>query len=123
RSRRQTAAAPGGESGAGAGFADSGRVSVHLVIRAIDGHGEAPELEDTPTDEALAALSGREFVLLVEAAGRVRDVSPSIASGSLLRKDEKAKDRAVAEKKEGSELLVLRFAPSDRPRRLLVKVE
>lgn len=53
----------------------------------------------------------------------MRDVSPSIASGSLLRKDEKAKDRAVAEKKEGSELLVLRFAPSDRPRRLLVKVE
>jgi len=119
--RRQTAAAPGGEAG-GATPPDEQRVSVHLVVNAIDGYGEAPEVRETPTDDSLAGLVGREFILLVETGGRVRDVSPSVSANFSLRKEAAAEERS-ASKKDGGELLGLRFAPSDRPRRLLVKVE
>ena len=122
RTRRQVAAAPGGEAG-GAVAADEERVAVHLVINAIDGYGEPPEVRETPTDEALADLTGREFILLVEAGGRVRDVMPSTSGGSLLRKDAQSRDKLANAKKEGSGLLGLRFTPSERPRRLLVRVE
>jgi len=122
RTRRQAGAAPGGEAGGAAGF-DEQRVSVHLVINAIDDYGEPPEVSDTPTDDALADLTGREFILLVEAGGRVRDVTPSPSGGNLLRKDTPSRDKLASAKKEGSELLGLRFKPSDRPRRLLVRVE
>ncbi len=120
--RRQTAAAPGGEAG-GAAVPDEQRVSIRLVVNAIDGYGEAPEVRETPTDDALAALVGREFILLVEAGGRVRDVTPSTSGGGFLRKDAQSRDRLADARKEGSELMGLRFTPSDRPRRLLVRVE
>jgi hypothetical protein len=122
RTRRQAGAAPGGEAGGAAGV-DEQRVSVHLVINAIDGYGEPPEVRETPTDDALAELTGREFILLVEVGGRVRDVTPSTSGGSLLRKDAQSRDKLAGAKTEGSELLKLRFTPSDRPRRLLVRVE
>jgi hypothetical protein len=122
RTQRQAGAAPGGEAGGTAGVEEQ-RVSVHLVINAIDGYGEPPEVRETPTDDALAELTGREFILLVETGGRVRDVTPSTSGGNLLRKDAPSRDKLASAKTEGSELLGLRFTPSDRPRRLLVRVE
>jgi hypothetical protein len=122
RTRRQAAAAPGGEAGGAAGLEEQ-RVTVHLVINAIDGYGEPPEVRETPTDDALAGLAGRDFILLVETGGRVRDVTPSTAGGNLLHKDAQNRDKLASAKNEGSELLELRFKPSDRPRRLLVRVE
>ena len=120
--RRQTASAPGGEAGGAVNTFDLDRVSVHLSVSAMDGYGDAPAVQETPTDDALANLSGREFILLVETGGRVRDVSPSTPASAPLRKDG-ALDERLKSKKDGAELMGLRFAPSDRPRRLLVKVE
>ena len=114
-----SAESPGGEAGqAGALEAP---LEVRLTIRAIDGEGTAPDVVRTPSDERLAPLRGREFVLIVETGGRVRSVEA--------RPERKAKDEASAAtglsstEDPGAVLRELVFQAGDRSRRLTVLVQ
>ena len=96
-------------------------VGVRLTIRAIDGEGTAPDLVRTPSDERLAALRGREFVLIVESGGRVRSVEERPEAEAL---EGRGRRRAGALGRGGSDgrpagarLPARRpVAPRDRPR-------
>ena len=73
-------------------------------------------------------LRGREFVLVVEASGRVREVQPiqkSLRKKTIAREEERAQVQAWQEKadKDSEALRSLRFVPGDRARRLRVSVE
>ncbi len=124
--RRQSAAAPvGGEAGAGPS-ADDSPVVVHLTIQSFDGAGEPPEVVQTPSDERLAALRGRKYLLVVEAGGRIVAVEDRPAG----RKPAKEKAREADEQREqrlkslaDSILRELVFQPGDRSRRLVVAVQ
>ena len=120
--RRQVTAAEsaGGEAGA-ANAADPIAAAPRLTVRAVDGQGTPPALASRIPEEAFAPLRGREFVLVVEAQGRVRDVLPSSETGFVARSDA----RMAAAHPPGAldALRALRFAPGDRPRRLVVRVE
>jgi len=92
-----------------------------LVILPADGEGSVPALLPGASLEQLAGERGREFLLVVETQGRVREVRPA---------DSEKSRRARVEAPEGKPpspamrvLLDLRFAPGDRPRTLLVRVE
>ena len=114
----------GGEAAA-AGSEESGAGDkVHLEIRALDGGGEPPPLAQAPLDGRLSTLRGREFVLIVEADGNVRGVAPARRSeGSTLQKKDVAADASSSADSASDLLRGLRFEPSGRPRRLLVRVE
>lgn len=77
-------------------------VPLRLTVHSIDGYGAAPAI----LPEGPVALSpqerGREYVLLLDSQGVVREVRPSPAPAALSR---------------------LHFRPGSRPRRLLVRVE
>ena len=120
--RRQVTAAEsaGGEAGA-ANAADAITASPRLSVRPADGQGAAPALASSIPDERFAALRGQEFVLVVEAQGRVRDVLPSSGDGFLARSD--ARSAAAHPPTALDALRALRFAPGDRPRRLIVRIE
>jgi len=120
RARRQTSAA--GPVGGEAGVAGAGEesVDVHLTIRAIDGEGTAPELASTPSDDRLAALRGREFILIVESGGRVLSVQ-AVSEGKT-SKDEAAAAPPAADDAPAV-LRELIFQPGDRSRRLTVSVQ
>jgi hypothetical protein len=123
--RRQSAAAPqGGEAGAGA---EGQVVAVKLLIHPADGEGAPPDLARTPTDERLAGLRGRTFLLLVEGSGRIRSIEERTASLNKLEKDKaRASDDLAGARARAAEESALReivFQPSDRTRRLLVTVQ
>jgi len=111
----------GGEAGA-ANAADVSVSPLTLSVRPIDGEGPAPGVAEQPPDERLAVLRGQEFVLTVEAEGRVRQVQPSTQDG-LLSKSEVPEVMARRAPRPSDALLALRFAPGQRPRRLLVRIE
>jgi hypothetical protein len=96
--------------------------SIRLEVRPLDGEGAPPEIAATPSDDRLGPLRGREFILTVEAGGRVSAAVPFRPElGSALRKD----SAASVEPGAGSSpdlLRELRFQPGGRPRRLLVRV-
>lgn len=120
RKQATTTEAAGGESGA-ANAMDSIAAPPRLSVSALDGQGAAPALMSLPSDERFAPLRGKEFVLVVETQGRVRDVQPSSGDGFLTRRDAAA---APASQTGAIDALrALRFAPGDRPRRLLVRIE
>ena len=114
----------GGEGGAASIAENAGGAAVRLVIGAYDGEGAAPPLVAAPAYARLAPLRGREFILTVEAGGRVRSVQPSPASSdgaSSLQK--RTAPSASADAAAPADVLgELRFAPGDRPRRLIVRV-
>jgi putative zinc finger protein len=120
----------GGEGGVSLdGFSDSSAARPNLKILAADEWGSVPLVVNARDFDLPADMRGREFVLLVEASGRVRDVRAtekrSLKKKTAARDDERAQDPALEEKTDkGPEALrSLRFAPGDRPRRLLVRVE
>jgi hypothetical protein len=77
-------------------------VPLRLTIHSIDGYGSAPPiLLDGPV-ELSPQERGREYVLLLDSQGVVREIRPSAAPAALSR---------------------LHFRPSSRPRRLLVRIE
>jgi len=84
-----------------------------LTFQAIDGYGSSPALlsgepRDLPVDER-----GQEYVLLLDSQGIVRRVTPQmVGRGTSVRQG----DASAA-------LSRLRFAPGNRPRRLLVRFE
>ena len=122
--RRQSAAAPvGGEAGAGA---EETVVTVKLLIHPADGEGQPPELARTPSDQTLAGLRGRTYLLIVDAGGRVRGVQDRTDRNKPAKDNTRESDdldtgraRAAAE----SVLREIVFQPSDRSRRLLVTVQ
>jgi hypothetical protein len=122
--RRATASdSPGGDAETTAA-GEIAAPALRLSVRALDGQGSAPALEAHPPDERLASLRGREFVLIVEAQGRVREVQPTANDGFAPRmKAQSTRADANAAADPAAALHELRFAPGDRPRRLLVKVE
>jgi anti-sigma factor RsiW len=126
--RRRSAAAPvGGE--AGAADEPAGPVVVKLMIQPVDGEGEAPEVVATPSDDRLAALRGRRYLLVVEAGGRVVAVEERPAGGKLAKdakeKVEEADAQRSAQMHSLAETLLreLVFQPSDRARRLVVAIQ
>ena len=121
--RRQAASLEpsGGEAG-GANAVDSAASPPHLSVRTADGQGAPPALASQPPDQRLTALRGREFILIVDARGRVREVLPQESDGSLSKR-EPATAQAGQVTGAMDALRALRFAPGDRPRRLLVRVE
>ncbi|MEP6768457.1 MAG: hypothetical protein ABJC61_07305 [Acidobacteriota bacterium] len=104
----------GGE-GTATGFADAPR-PVRLVVVQADGAGSPPELVAARDVDVPAALRGRSFILVVDAAGRVRQAAPERPAPA----QEAAAD---GRKEELLSLLSLRFAPGDRQRRLLLRIE
>lgn len=115
-------AEPSGGEGAVAGSVVSAEApATRLVILAADGEGSVPALVPGAALELLAGERGREFLLIVETQGRVREVWTPDSRKSLAGRAElrDGKQPSVALRV----LLDLRFTPGDRPRRLLVRVE
>ena len=77
-------------------------VPLRLTVHSIDGYGSAPaRVLDGPV-ELSPQERGREYILLLDSQGTVREVRPSPAPAALSR---------------------LHFHPGSRPRRVLVRVE
>jgi hypothetical protein len=122
----RVAEAPGGEGGSMSSLASAepGRPA-RLIIQALDGEGNVPEVLNANAGEMLSELRGRRYTLLVEASGRVRearlDRPAPPASASRSRAAAETETQAIAGAPQP--VLKLRFRPSDRPRRLLLRVE
>lgn len=107
---------------------DSAAARPSLKILAGDDWGSVPTLLNAAEIDLPLDLRGREFVLVVEASGRVREVQPiqkSLQKKTTAREEERAQAQAWKEKvdKDSEALRSLRFVPGDRPRRLRVSVE
>jgi anti-sigma factor RsiW len=89
-----------------------------LVVLSVDGEGNPPAVVSPGAAEALAGLRGQRFSLLVEAGGRVREAH---RDGGTPGGRRMPKDASVAA--APAPVWSLRFAPGDRPRRLLLRVE
>jgi hypothetical protein len=114
----------GGEGGAAASPENAESLAPRLTIGPYDGEGAAPALVAAPASARLAPLRGQEFVLTVEAGGRVRSVQPShTSSDGPAPLQKKTAPSASADAAAPADVLAeLRFAPGDRPRRLIVRV-
>ncbi len=75
---------------------------LRLRIHSIDGYGAAPPLLPEGPVELSPQERGREYVLLLDSQGVVREVRPSPAPAALSR---------------------LHFRPGSRPRRVVVRIE
>ena len=143
---RQVAAAPAPQPKAavepqgGEGARDqvlvSGELSfdrpARLVIQPFDALGSPPPLETQSQSPGLNDLRGRSFVVVVDGQGRVTDaqetVSKKLAGADGRRRDaalgkDKERDNAASASAATAALKTLRFKPSERQRRLLVRVE
>jgi hypothetical protein len=100
---------------------------VRLEILALDGAGTAPPLVETPGLDLPASLRGQEFRLVVDASGRVREVTPmetrSRKKAFLRQEPPRSDDAAETDVKTSHPLKDLRFQAGDRPRVLRVRVE
>jgi hypothetical protein len=110
---------------------------VRIDVRPLDAEGAAPDVAQTPAAGRLAALRGREFVLVVGADGLVRSVSPAepenerrkllkdvpVASATepAAEADKKAESASV-DSDADSALRELRFQAPGKPRRVLVRI-
>ena len=112
---------PGGEGAASASAASAEPgAPARLVILPLDGGGNAPAIISPGASEALADLRGREYFLLVEAAGRVREAR---LDGKGLRHARPRSKESLESSSAPPSVRNLRFTPGDRPRRLLLRVE
>ncbi|HSS45365.1 MAG TPA: hypothetical protein VLO07_08495 [Thermoanaerobaculia bacterium] len=92
-----------------------------LVILPADTEGSVPELLPVASLEPLAPERGREFLLIVGTQGRVLDVRTADSRRLLHTRGKTYIPTPPSPALQT--LLDLRFAPADRPRRLLVRVE
>jgi len=89
------------------------------ILIALDGQGSAPEIITPGAAELLADLRGRQYFLLVEASGRVREARPD----GKKRQPARLKSRDVFEEAAPQVVRDLRFQATDRPRRFLLRIE
>jgi hypothetical protein len=107
----RAAESPGGEAGAAAATASAEPGSpARPVLVALDGQGTAPEIISPGAAEILADLRGRRYFLLVEASGRVIEARSDVGK--------RAKMQTVPQAVRD-----LRFQATDRPRRLLLRID
>ena len=119
--RNKSEEVAGGEGAAGAVTAPEDASSPRLLVYPADGGGTAPAIATPGAAQLLAAERGREYFLLVEAGGKVRDARPSGAKkGFVPEPAPAAREREV---KAPAAVWNLRFAPGDRTRRLLLRIE
>jgi hypothetical protein len=112
---------PGGEGAAAPSIASAEIAApARLVILPLDGEGNPPDVLNPDASELLAGLRGRQYVLLIEAAGRVREARLDSPASRGARARAKASVESAA---APPPVLGLRFKPGDRPRRLLLRVE
>jgi len=105
---------------------DSSATRVHLDITAADEAGAAPLLLNGAHVELPTELHGREFRLIVETTGHVREVTAidtGLRKKAILRQEAARSDAGAAEEKAAHPLKALRFEPGDRPRILRVRIE
>ena len=121
RKRTTATELAGGEAGAANTNFDTVVAPPHLTVRALDSQGAPPALTSPVSDERFEPLRGSEFVIVVETQGRVRSVQASSDDGFLDRTDAVSAPAKQAEALEA--LRALRFAPGNRPRRLVVRIE
>lgn len=125
-------AAPAGtlkkvEGAGGEGAATSSAASAEpgpparLVVVSLDGEGSAPEIISADAAERLSDLRGRQYILIVEASGRVREARVEGRRERLQKRNAPA-DRVEAAAAPPS-VRGLRFRPADRPRRILLRIE
>ena len=91
-----------------------------LVVLPLDGEGTVPEVISPDAADLLVPLRGKRYVLLVEAGGRVREAKPDERGKRGARPDAR---RSLENAGAPPSVWTLRFAPGDRPRRLLLRVE
>ena len=119
--RNKSEEVAGGEGAAGAVTAPEDASSPRLLVYPADGGGSAPAIATPGAAQLLAAERGREYFLLVEAGGKVRDARPTGAKKGFVPEPEPAaREREV---KAPAAVWNLRFAPGDRTRRLLLRIE
>ena len=118
--RRPALAAEVGRDAAGAEESTAAAAApaspLRLKVEAIDGYGSAPPLLAGSRVTMPASYRGHEFILHVDALGRVIEVRPGPARE---RKEETSRLAAPAP----AALSELQFQPGNRPRRLLVRFE
>lgn len=120
--RDQPRPALAAEAGRAAGGAEESTVAaapaspLHIKVEAIDGYGSPPALLAGSRVAMPASFRGHEFILHVDAQGKVSEVRPGPARE---RKEETARLAAPAP----AALSELQFEPGNRPRRLLVRFE
>jgi len=107
--RRPALAAEAGRAGGIEEPADGPAAPLRLRIEAIDGYGTAPALVSEDRRMLPSPYRGREFVLLVDAQGRVTRVLPGRSGEPVTR--------------ETAVLRELEFEPGSRPRRLRLRFE
>jgi hypothetical protein len=112
----------GGEGGATSSVASpEPGAPARLVIVAVDGQGNAPDMVSAGAAELLADLKGRQYLLFVDASGQVHEARTN--GKERLQKRTRAKDALESSAAAPPSVLGLRFRPSDRSRRLLLRVE
>lgn len=95
--------------------------NVRLLVAPLDDAGAAPDMVPLTASDVPASLKGQEFVVIVDMAGRVQQVTPRHpAPADSKRQNEKRLKKATP---PPSPLATLRFQPGARQRRLLVRVE
>src|SRR5262249_29365881 len=116
--------APGGEGNYAFDGISENAAQGKLRIEPADNGGTPPALANASEIEVPTELRGREFYVVVEAWGRVREVRPS---DDRQRKKKAVREEAQAQAQSGSvseeersqkaadSLRNMRFAPSDRP--------
>jgi hypothetical protein len=92
---------------------------LRLSIREIDGFGAPPALVSEARIDLPATERGREYVLMIDSQGTVREVSRADSQDS----DAPRRRIAKAEPAAPPPLSRLRFEPGNRPRRLLVRID
>jgi Putative zinc-finger len=118
---KSSAERAGGEGDASTAVAAQ-TAPLHLSIREIDGFGPPPGLVPGARIDLPAAERGREYVMMVDSQGAVRNVSRAAADSGRIAAEPR-RSIAKAEVSALSPLFRLRFQPGNRPRRLLVRID
>lgn len=115
-------AGAGGEGDASARVA-AAAAPLHLTVSEIDGFGAPPALVSRVPMELPSSERGRAYVLIVDSQGTVRQVSPVSAGDSAPPPPARKREIARAQSAVPLPLSRLHFAPGNRPRRLLVRID
>jgi hypothetical protein len=118
----RSAESPGGEGAAAATSASAEPgAPARPVLVALDGQGTAPQIITPGAAEVLADLRGRRYFLLVEASGRVLEARSDVGRRA---KTQKLPQAAVPDLQTVPRAVWdLRFQATDRPRRLLLRID